>query len=466
MKNKWLNLMAAGLLTSIACFGCALPESVPLPEPPEALEGLPEALDAEDEENYETGDASLDDPGNQDEIGERELLVVSFGTSFNDSRRLTIGAIEDALRQAYPDYSVRRAFTSQIIIDHVKKRDGVTIDNVGEALARARKNGVKTLVVQPTHLMDGFEYHDLVEELEENAADFGSVTVGSPLLTEDEDFERVVDAVTTASAPYMDGKTAFCFMGHGTEADSNGIYARLQKLLTEKGFTDHYVGTVEAEPSLEDVLKAVGEKDYDRVVLEPLMVVAGDHANNDMAGEDEDSWKSRFEAAGYEVECILSGLGENEAIREIYVEHAGKAIDEAQSGASKLSGEKAGTEPASHGALQDGDYAVTVDSSSSMFNITACTLHVSQGEMTARMTMGGTGYLYVYPGTGAEAEKAEEKDRIPYEENPDGTHSFTFPVKALDEKIPCAAFSKRREKWYDRDLVFSSASIPEEAFMP
>ncbi len=281
----------------------------------------------EEEENYETGDASLDDTRNQDEIGERELLVVSFGTSYNDSRRLTIGAIEGAIADACPDYSVRRGFTSQIIIDHVKSRDNVSIDNVTEALDRAVDNGVKTLVVQPTHLMNGLEYKDLVDEVAQYSDAFEQVSIGDPLLTSDEDFEAVAQAIVDATKEYDDGKTAICFMGHGTEAESNQVYAKMQSVLTDMGCANYFVGTVEATPSLDDVLKLVQTGDYERVVLEPLMVVAGDHANNDMAGDDPDSWKSTFEAAGYEVVPVVRGLGELEAIQKLYVQHAQAAIE-------------------------------------------------------------------------------------------------------------------------------------------
>lgn len=280
----------------------------------------------EDEENYKTGDAALDDPRNQDGIGENELLVVSFGTSFNDSRRLTIGAIEQSLADAFPDWSVRRGFTSQIIIDHVLRRDGVAIDTVTEALDRAADNGVKTLVVQPTHLMDGFEYNDLYDELAGFADAFEAVAIGAPLLTSDEDFAAVAEAVVKATAAYDDGETAICFMGHGTKAASNSVYAKMQQVLDAMGCENYFVGTVEAEPSVEDLLEAVQAGAYTKVVLRPLMIVAGDHANNDMAGDDEDSWKSRFEAAGYEVTCILSGLGELEEVRQLFAAHAEAAI--------------------------------------------------------------------------------------------------------------------------------------------
>ena len=266
-----------------------------------------EEEEMDDEENYDTGDASLDNVRNQDDIGDNELLVVSFGTSFNDSRRLTIGAIEDALEKAFPDYSVRRGFTANIIIDHVNRRDGILIDDLDAALQRAVDNEVKNLVVQPTHLMNGLEYDELSEKVAEYSDAFDKVVIGEPLLTTDEDFSRVEKAITDWTKEYDDGETAICFMGHGTEAESNGIYAKMQEL--------------------DDVIAKVKEGNYKRVILEPLMVVAGDHANNDMAGDEEDSWKSAFLAEGYDVECVLRGLGENEDIRSIYVDHAQAAID-------------------------------------------------------------------------------------------------------------------------------------------
>ena len=284
------------------------------------------AEETEDEENYETGDASLDDPLNADEIGEKELLVVSFGTSFNDSRRLTIGGIERALQKAFPDWSVRRAFTSQIIIDHVKSRDGEVIDNVSEALDRAVENGVKTLVVQPTHLMHGFEYTDLVNELAGYADAFESITIGEPLVNSAEDFALTAAVLADSTASYNDGKTAIVYMGHGTEAESNEIYAQMQQLMKDAGYENYFIGTVEAEPSLEDVLALVQAGSYERVVLRPMMIVAGDHANNDMAGAEEDSWKSVFEAAGYEVECVLQGLGQSSVVQQMFVRHTAEAM--------------------------------------------------------------------------------------------------------------------------------------------
>ena len=284
------------------------------------------AASAEAEEE-DTGDAAKDDPLNQDGIGERELLVASFGTSFNDSRRLTIGAIEKRMADTFPDWSVRRGFTSQIIIDHIQKRDKVAIDNITQALDRAADNKVKTLVVQPTHLMYGLEYKDLEKEVGKYTDAFEKVAIGAPLLDTDGDMADVVDAIVKATAEYDDGETAIVFMGHGTEADSNGVYAKMQQVLTDSGHKHYFIGTVEASPTVQDVLKQVKKGSYKKVVLEPLMIVAGDHANNDMAGDEEDSWKSIFEKEGYEVTCVLRGLGELEDIQNILVRHAQSAMD-------------------------------------------------------------------------------------------------------------------------------------------
>ena len=256
------------------------------------------------------------------------ILVVSFGTSYNDSRHITIGAIEDAIRETYPDYDVRRAFTAQIIIDKLAERDGIVIDNFEQAMDKLVEEGVQKVVVQPTHLMAGYEYTDVLNSLQQNYADkFDAIVLGDPLLTSDEDYSEVVEAICDATAAYDDGQTAICFMGHGTEADSNEDYTHLQQVLTDAGHTSYFVGTVEATPTFDDVVEAAQAAGFTRAVLRPLMVVAGDHANNDMADtEDPDSFASKFIAAGFEVECVVEGLGQLVAIDDIYVRHVADAI--------------------------------------------------------------------------------------------------------------------------------------------
>ena len=254
------------------------------------------------------------------------ILAVSFGTSYNDSREKTIGGIEKAIAAAYPDYEVRRAFTSQIIIDKLKERDKIEIDNVTEALDRLVADGVKEVIVQPTHVMSGFEYDDVVEEVEKYNDKFDSIKISSPLLTSDEDYTELVEALKAETAEYNEEGTAIVFMGHGTEHESNATYAKLQGVFEDAGMDNYIVGTVEAEPSLEDVVAILKEKGYNKVVLEPLMVVAGDHANNDMAGDEEDSWKTLIEAEGYEVECVLRGLGEFPEVQQIYIKHLAEVI--------------------------------------------------------------------------------------------------------------------------------------------
>lgn len=390
---------------------------------------------------------------------ESAILVVSFGTSYNDSRDITIGAIEEAMIQAFPEYEVRRAFTSQIIIDVLKKRDGLVIDSVTEALDRAVTDGVKELIVQPTHLMNGYEYDDLAKELTGYVDKFDKIVLAEPLLISDADFDAVTKAITEKTASYNDGETAICFMGHGTEADSNAVYAKLQDKLTEDGYENYYIGTVEANPTLEDVVAALNAKGiYKKVVLEPLMVVAGDHANNDMAGEEEDSWKTILTNEGYEVECVLEGLGQIPAIQDIYVAHLQEAISAGTAFTGVAEEVQAATDE-----LADGTYAIDVESSSSMFKVEKAELTVAGGSMTAVITLGGTGYTKLYMGTGEQATGATQEDCIPFVEDAEGAYTYTIPVAALDQPIECAAFSTKKEEWYDRQLTFLSASIQTEA---
>ena len=298
----------------------------------------------------DTGDASKDDPRNQDEIGENEILVVSFGTSFNDSRVADIKGIEDALQEAFPDWSVRRAFTAQIIINHVQARDGEYIDNMDQALDRAVANGVKNLIIQPTHLMHGAEYDELMEAVEAYQGQFETVKVAEPLLGEvgtdaaviNADKAVVAEAITTEAvkdagydsldAAKEDG-VAFVFMGHGTSHTAKVSYSQMQTQMGELGYDNVFIGTVEGEPeetACEAVIDAVAQAGYKKVILRPLMVVAGDHANNDMAGDDEDSWKSIFTASGKfdSVDTQITGLGSIDAIQQLYVAHTKDVINE------------------------------------------------------------------------------------------------------------------------------------------
>ena len=327
----------------------------------------------------DTGDASKDDPRNQDEIGENELLVVSFGTSFNDSRAEDVKGIEDALAAAYPDWSVRRAFTAQIIINHVQARDSEAIDNMQQALDRAVANGVKNLVVQPTHLMHGAEYDEMTEAIDGYKDKFESVAIAEPMLGEVGDDATVINDEKTAVAQALtdeackvagfddmkaaaDAGTAFVFMGHGTSHTANVTYDQMQTQMNDLGFTNAFIGTVEGEPedtACDKVIEKVKEAGFKNVILRPLMVVAGDHANNDMAGDDEDSWKSQFVASGDfdNVDCQIEGLGRIAAVEDLYVAHTKAAIDSlgaTDNAAADENAEAADDETASENEAADG----------------------------------------------------------------------------------------------------------------
>ena len=295
----------------------------------------------------DTGDAALDDPRNQDGIGENELLVVSFGTSYNDSRVNDIKSIEDALQEAYPDWSVRRAFTAQIIINHIQARDGEKIDNMTQALERAVANGVKNLVVQPTHLMHGAEYDEMCAAIDDYRDNFDAVSIAEPLLGEvgsdasviNADKEAVAKAVTAAAVEASgfdsleaakEAGTAFVFLGHGTAHVARVSYSQMSTQMQQLGYENVFIGTVEGEPeetACESVIEKVQAAGYTTVILRPLMVVAGDHANNDMAGSDDDSWKPMFEDAGFTVDCQIAGLGGIADIQALYIAHTQAAID-------------------------------------------------------------------------------------------------------------------------------------------
>ena len=403
----------------------------------------------------DTGDASKDDPLNEDGIGENELLVVSFGTSFNDSRAEDIGGVEKALQEANPDWSVRRAFTAQIIINHVQARDGEKIDNVEQALDRAVENGVKNLVVQPTHLMHGAEYDELVEALDSYKDKFETVTVAEPLLGEvgddaavvNEDKAAVAEAITAEAvktagfdsleAAKEDG-TAFVFMGHGTSHTAKVSYSQMATQMEKLGYDNVFIGTVEGEPeetACENVIAAVKEAGYTKVILRPLMVVAGDHANNDMAGDDDDSWKS-----------------------QIYAAHTKAAIDSL--------GDIATTASADSDVLADGTYSAKFDTDSSMFHVNEAydgrgTLTVKNGKMTLHIVMPSQNIVNLFLGTAEDAQKDGAKliqpttEEVTYSDgSKEEVYAFDVPVEALEKEFDLALIGTKG-KWYDHKVSVS-----------
>lgn len=446
----------------------------------------------------DTGDASKDDPRNQDDIGENEILVVSFGTSFNDSRVSDIKGIEDAIQAANPDWSVRRAFTAQIIINHVQARDGEFIDNMDQALERAVTNGVKNLVIQPTHLMHGAEYDELMEAVESYKDQFETVKVAEPLLGEvgadatviNADKEAVAKALTEAAvndAGYdsldmaKEDGAAFVFMGHGTSHTAKVSYSQMQSQMEELGYDNVFIGTVEGEPeetSCEAVMDAVTQAGYKKVILRPLMVVAGDHANNDMAGDDEDSWLSMFMASGNfdSVDAQIVGLGSIDAIQKIYVEHTADAMDIETSGAMSDQAEN---------ELPDGTYTAEFKTDSSMFHVSeACDekgiLTVKNGEMTIHISLGSKNIVNLYPGLAEDAEKDGAKllmptvDTVTYSDGiMEEVYGFDVPVPVLETEFDLALIGTKG-KWYDHkvsvsnpvpaedDALTGSADIPAE----
>ncbi len=443
MKLK--KIMAAALSTAmcaLALAGCG--GNTPASTTTAAATAAPESTTEQTTTAAPETTTATEAPAEDDTVSADKpvILTVSFGTSYNDSRDKTIGGIENAIQAANPDYEVRRAFTSQIIIDKLKDRDNLVIDNVEEAFARLEADGVKDLTVQPTHVMSGFEYDDLMEVVRANADKFDSVKVGAPLLTSDDDYTNVIDAITAATSEYDDGNTAIVFMGHGTEHNSNATYAKLQSKLTDAGKKNYYIGTVEAEPTLDDVVAAVKAGGYKRVVLEPLMVVAGDHANNDMAGDEDDSWKTVLTNEGFEVVTLIRGLGELDTIQKMYVDHVKNA--------KPLS---------AAAAVADGEYSIAAETDGSMFKIVDCKLTSSNGTMTAEITLSGSGFSNLFMGTAEEAEKAGESEWITFTENSEGQHVFVVPVAALDTPIKCAAQSAKKSTWYDHEITFKSDSI-------
>lgn len=431
----------------------------------------------------DTGDASKDDPLNQDGIGENEILVVSFGTSFNDSRAEDISGIEKKIQAAYPDWSVRRAFTAQIIINHVQARDDEHIDNVEQALQRAVDNGVKTLIVQPTHLMHGAEYDELCEALDAYMDKFDAVAVAEPLLGEvgadatviNSDKEAVAKAIVeeaVKTAGYVqpedaaEDKTAFVFMGHGTAHSAKITYSQMATQMEKLGYSNMFIGTVEGEPeetSCENVIETVKEAGFTKVILRPLMVVAGDHANNDMAGDDEDSWKSMFVASGAfeSVDTQIAGLGRISAVQDLYVEHTKVAVENCYIAIEDV--------PVAVNDLEDGTYQAKFNTDSSMFHVNEAnegmgTLTVKDGKMVIHVSLAGTGITNLYLGKADDAANNEAdwlnptKDTVTYSDGEtEEVNGFDIPVEAIDTDFDCALIGKKGV-WYDHIVSVSDVA--------
>ncbi len=255
------------------------------------------------------------------------ILAVSFGTTYHESRMKTIEAIETDIKKAFPDYELRRAFTSGVIINILKKRDGIYIDSVSEALEKLAIEGFEQIVIQPTLVMGGEENDIMLASVREYEGQFKRVVCGKPLLSGEEDYQKLVDILNEDTREYDSEETKIIWMGHGTEHEANKVYECLNRVFEEKGYTRHHVGTVEAEPDFDHVKEEVKQTDFSRAVLQPLMIVCGDHAHNDMAGDGEDSWKSQLESEGYEVVCRLKGMGELEGVRRLLVNHTREAVE-------------------------------------------------------------------------------------------------------------------------------------------
>ena len=418
------------------------------------------ASDNAESDDYEEGTSAADDIV-KTAAADKVILVVSFGTSFNQSRSLTIGGIEAAVKNAYPDYQVRRAFTSQIIIDVLAEREGLKIDNVTEAMNRLVLDKVKEVIVQPTTVMSGFEYHDMLDEVMPFAGEFESLKIGKNLLADDGDYSEVAELIVKETSRFRADNTAIVFMGHGTEHEAGSTYTKLQNVLTAKGYDDYVIGTVEHGVEIDEVCEKLADMGVKRVVLRPLMVVAGDHANNDMAGDEEDSWKTILSEDGYAVETVLEGLGQIKGIQDIYIKH----IKDAMSSPSISIALAAPAAGVTADRIKNGAYAIEVDSSTSMFKIVDCQLTVEDDRMWAVMTLSGQGFSKVYMGTGEEALRDDARNFIDFVEK-DERHAFTVPVEALDRELECSGMSARKETWYDHIVVFESESIPADAFIP
>jgi sirohydrochlorin cobaltochelatase len=237
------------------------------------------------------------------------IIAVSFGTSADATREKTIGAVERDFAEKYPHCKVVRAFTSGIVIKRLKER-GIKTANVPQALEALNNEGYERIIIQSLHVIKGEEY--------EKISSFTGLEVGQPLLADDIDLIKVADFFGKCFA--RDEDEAIVLMGHGSPHKANETYSKLEQIMQNK-YNNIYIGTVEDGGSIDDIITKLGKHGSRRVVITPLMLVAGDHAVNDMAGDDDNSWKSRLQQKGFSVRVVMKGLGEYSEIRSIYLEH-------------------------------------------------------------------------------------------------------------------------------------------------
>ena len=255
----------------------------------------------------------------------KAILVVSFGTSFPDTCKKTIDVIEQHIGEHFSDYKIYRAWTSKMIMAKLLKRDNIRINNVTEAMEQMIADGIREVAVQPTHILDGIENHVMKEEVLSYKESFDKIVFGTPLLTSPEDEQKAIEAVNSEFSDLKDPE-ALVLMGHGTTHQVNVVYAGLDKKFKTSGHSNVFIGTVEAEPTIQDLVREVSAFQPSKIYMTPFMIVAGDHAHNDMAGDSPDSWVCQFKEAGFEVCPVLKGLGEYPGIRAMFVEHAREAI--------------------------------------------------------------------------------------------------------------------------------------------
>jgi len=315
MKRKFYLLIGVIFILSSIVLGCSSESNTAMKNSSET-------------ESASSSDSSTYNDTKKGDVNKKAVLVVSFGTSYNESREKTIGSVEKKIKEAFPDYEQKRAFTSQTIIDKIAQRDNEKIDNVEEAMKKIIDENYGTLVIQPTHVMNGEEYDEMKSIIAPFEINFVSVKYGKPLLTSSDDYADVIGAIAKDTPQLADKTCAVVFMGHGTEHFANASYSALDYRFKALGYDNAFVGTVEGYPDLDKIKTDLAKFKPKKVVLIPLMIVAGDHANNDMAGDEEDSWKTQLKKEGYEIECVLKGLGEYSGIQDMFVKHCKEAMEE------------------------------------------------------------------------------------------------------------------------------------------